>query len=53
MTYQEMCEKVAKEILNRHLQYETDNHGQLIFYTGIYEHTDGSLQEVEDPTYEE
>ena len=53
MTYQEMCEKVAKMILNGEIEYDLDNSGQILFYTDIYVHKDGSIQEVEDPTYEE
>lgn len=49
MSDDEFRKKVADMIVNRELDPETDNVGQIIFYTGYFENSEGVVQDEPDP----
>lgn len=42
---------IADAIMDGSLEPETDNEGQLVFYTGMYETTEGVIQDEHDPEW--
>jgi len=54
MNIQEFREKIAAQILSGELSYETDNTGQILFYTEHYHHQkDESIHTNPDPHYDD
>ena len=53
MTNAEFVQKVIKSLQDGTADIQTDNSGQLIVYTGFYEHNDSSVQETKDPSYDD
>jgi len=49
----EELEEALEEILGSGFQIETDNHGQLVIYTGLRQDDDGSLVDFEGDEDEE
>lgn len=46
MTFEEL-EEALQEVLGTGYQIDTDNHGQIVIYTGLREDDDGELVEFE------
>lgn len=52
MTFEEL-EEALQEVLGTGYQIDTDNHGQIIIYTGLCEDDDGELVEFESDDEDE
>ncbi len=49
-TEQEAIDNIIEDVrANGTVGQETDNHGQIIIYTGIFQWNDGSLRDEPDP----
>lgn len=48
---EEFRKLIAEKILSGELEPDTDNSGQLMFYTGLYENVQGEVQDEEDPLF--
>ncbi len=53
MTNVEFVQKVIKSLQDGSADIQTDNIGHLIIYTGFFEQKDSSIQETEDPEYDD
>lgn len=47
-----MQKKVVVDLMDKY-DYEVDNEGQILFYTGWYEHSDGELRDEPEEEEEE
>ena len=51
MTNEEFIARVIESLENGTADIQTDNEGQLVIYTGVYEQADTSLSEKPDPNF--
>lgn len=48
-TWQEVLQMIA----SGQCEDETDNEGQIVIYTGVFRHNDGSIKDLPDLDYED
>jgi len=53
MTEEQFIAKVIRALEDGTADIQTDNEGQLIIYTGVWEQSDTSLEETPDPSFNE
>jgi hypothetical protein len=54
MDYNEWLEAFILDLRNGHADLQTDNEGQLVIYTNMYRHEDGTIHNVpENPSFED
>ena len=51
MTNAEFVQRVIKSLQDGSADIQTDNSGQLIVYSQLFEHNDGTIHETVDPHY--
>jgi hypothetical protein len=49
LTKTEFDRQVIESLVQDHADIQTDNEGQLLIYTGLYEWCDGSIHNEPDP----
>lgn len=53
LTREAFLERISYEISQDKSDIQTDGQGQLVIYTGLFQHLDGSIQDCPDPEGED
>ena len=53
LTWDEFCHSVASDMNDGIADVQTDNSGQLIVYTNLFEWSDGSIRSEPDPSWDD
>jgi len=51
ITRTEFIRQVIEALMNGASDEQTDNEGQIMIYTGMYEWTDGTVRDTPDPDF--
>lgn len=52
MNYQQLIQSIITDLQNGSADVQTDNHGQVIIYSCLFQQADDSYEEYEDPDWE-
>lgn len=53
LTREAFNKRVGYEVSEGQADVQTDNQGQLVIYTGLFQHGDGTIQDCPDPESED